>query len=259
MRIIPAIDIIDGKCVRLSKGDYDTKKVYNENPLEVAKQFQDHGIQYLHLVDLDGAKSRHIVNHNVLEQIATKTNLKIDFGGGLKTDEDLHIAFESGADQITGGSIAVKNKATFLGWLKTYGSNKIILGADAKDGNIAVSGWQEESKLRLVPFVKKFQKAGVRYVICTDISKDGMLEGPSFDVYKELLNETKVIKTEIGGSGVVDIEENGIKLIASGGISALEELPKLKEIGCEGVIIGKAIYENRISLKQLENYSLENG
>ena len=259
MRIIPAIDIIDGKCVRLSKGDYDTKKVYNENPLEVAKQFQDHGIQYLHLVDLDGAKSRHIVNHKVLEQIATKTNLKIDFGGGLKTDEDLHIAFESGAHQITGGSIAVKDEATFLGWLKTYGSNKIILGADAKDGNIAVSGWQEESELQLVPFVKKFQKAGVRYVICTDISKDGMLEGPSFDVYKELLNKTKVIKTEIGGSGVVDIEENGIKLIASGGISALEELPKLKQIGCEGVIIGKAIYENRISLKELENYRLQYG
>ena len=259
MRIIPAIDIIDGKCVRLSKGDYDTKKVYNENPLEVAKQFQDHGIQYLHLVDLDGAKSKHIVNHKVLERIATKTDLKIDFGGGLKTDEDLHIAFESGAHQITGGSIAVKDEATFLGWLKTYGSNKIILGADAKDGNIAVSGWQEESELQLVPFVKKFQKAGVRYVICTDISKDGMLEGPSFDVYKELLNKTKVIKTEIGGSGVVDIEENGIKLIASGGISALEELPKLKQIGCEGVIIGKAIYENRISLKELENYRLRYG
>ena len=254
MRIIPAIDIIDGKCVRLSKGDYDTKKVYNENPLEVAKQFQDHGIQYLHLVDLDGAKSRHIVNHKVLERIATKTDLKIDFGGGLKTDEDLHIAFESGAHQITGGSIAVKDEATFLGWLKTYGSAKIILGADAKDGNIAVSGWQEESELQLVPFVKKFQKSGVRYVICTDISKDGMLEGPSFAIYKELLNKTKVIRTEIGGSGVVDIEENGIKLIASGGISALEELPKLKQIGCEGVIIGKAIYENRISLKELENY-----
>ncbi|UOY06407.1 1-(5-phosphoribosyl)-5-[(5-phosphoribosylamino)methylideneamino] imidazole-4-carboxamide isomerase [Muricauda sp. SCSIO 64092] len=259
MRIIPAIDIIDGKCVRLSKGDYDTKKVYNENPVEVAKQFQDHGIQYLHLVDLDGAKSRHIVNHKVLEQIATKTDLKIDFGGGLKTDEDLHIAFESGADQITGGSIAVKDEATFLGWLKTYGNAKIILGADAKEGNIAVSGWQEESELQLVPFVKKFQKAGVRYVICTDISKDGMLEGPSFDVYKELLNKTKVIRTEIGGSGVVDIEENGIKLIASGGISALEELPKLKQIGCEGVIIGKAIYENRISLKELENYRLQYG
>ncbi|BFP43052.1 1-(5-phosphoribosyl)-5-[(5-phosphoribosylamino) me thylideneamino]imidazole-4-carboxamide isomerase [Flavobacteriaceae bacterium GF1] len=259
MRIIPAIDIIDGKCVRLSKGDYDTKKVYNENPLEVAKQFQDHGIQYLHLVDLDGAKSRHIVNHKVLEQIATKTDLKIDFGGGLKADEDLHIAFESGAHQITGGSIAVKDEATFLGWLKTYGSTKIILGADAKDGNIAVSGWQEESKQQLVPFVKKFQKEGVRYVICTDISKDGMLEGPSFDVYKELLNKTKVIRTEIGGSGVVDIEENGIKLIASGGISTLEELPKLKRIGCEGVIIGKAIYENRISLKELENYRVQYG
>lgn len=259
MRIIPAIDIIDGKCVRLSKGDYNTKKVYNENPLEVAKEFEGHGIQYLHLVDLDGAKSKHIVNHKILEQIASKTTLKIDFGGGLKTDEDLHIAFESGASQITGGSIAVKDEPTFLGWLSSYGSKKIILGADAKDGKIAVSGWQEASDLKLIPFVKKYQKAGITHVICTDISKDGMLEGPSFELYKKLLNETKVVRTEIGGSGVVDVEEMGIKLIASGGISTFDELPKLKEMGCEGVIIGKAIYEHRISLKQLENYILENG
>ncbi len=239
MRIIPAIDIIEGKCVRLSKGDYDTKKIYNENPLEVAKSFEAHGIQYLHLVDLDGAKSKHIVNHKVLEQIATKTSLKIDFGGGLKTDEDLRIAFESGANQITGGSIAVKDPETFKSWLQKYGSDKIILGADANNEKIAVSGWLEESDKELIPFIKTYQEEGVSYVICTDISKDGMLQGPSFDLYSRILNESK-----------------DVKLIASGGISAFDELPRLAEIGCEGTIIGKAIYENRISLKQLENYIL---
>ncbi|WP_136468676.1 HisA/HisF-related TIM barrel protein [Flagellimonas onchidii] len=259
MRIIPAIDIIEGKCVRLSKGDYDTKKVYNENPLEVAKQFEDHGIQHLHLVDLDGAKSKHIVNHRILETIATKTNLKIDFGGGLKTDEDLHVAFESGASQITGGSIAVKDRDTFLGWLNTYGADKIILGADAKDEKVAVSGWLEESDQALLPFIGSFQKKGVKYVICTDISKDGMLEGPSFQLYKRILDKTKKIETLVTGSGVEDKEVLGINLIASGGISSFDELPKLAELGCEGTIIGKAIYEDRISLKQLENYILENG
>ncbi len=259
MRIIPAIDIIEGKCVRLSKGDYDTKKVYNEHPLEVAKQFEDHGIRYLHLVDLDGAKSSHIVNHKVLEEIASKTSLKIDFGGGLKTDEDLHIAFESGATQITGGSIAVKDPTTFFGWLKTYGREKIILGADVKNEKIAVSGWQEASEVSLIPFVKQFQKKGGNYVICTDIAKDGMLEGPAFELYQKLLNETKVHRTEIGPSGVEDFEEIGIRLIASGGISTYEELPKLQQIGCEGVIIGKAIYENRISLKQLERHIMGHG
>lgn len=243
MRLIPAIDIIEGKCVRLSKGDYGTKKIYNENPLEVAKQFESHGIQYLHLVDLDGAKSKHIVNHKVLESIASQTSLKIDFGGGLKSDEDLKIAFESGASQITGGSIAVKDKETFLEWLKTYGSEKIILGADANNEKVAVSGWQEESKQNLVPFIQSYQKDGIQYVICTDISKDGMLQGPSFDLYRKILSQT----------------ESGLKLIASGGISTFDELPKLAEIGCEGTIIGKAIYENRISLKQLEQYILENG
>ena len=237
MRIIPAIDIIEGKCVRLSKGDYNTKIIYNENPLEVAKKFQDHGIEYLHLVDLDGAKASHIVNHKVLEQIATKTDLKIDFGGGLKTNEDLKIAFESGANQITGGSIAVKNPATFKSWLVKFGNDKIILGADANNEKIAVSGWQEESDQELIPFVKGYQVEGVSYVICTDISKDGMLEGPSFDLYKKMLEQL-----------------SGIKLIASGGISTFDELPRVAELGCEGTIIGKAIYENRISLKQLEDY-----
>ena len=239
-RIIPAIDIIDGKCVRLSKGDYNTKKIYNESPLEVAREFEAHGIQYLHLVDLDGAKSKHIVNHKVLEQIASQTSLKIDFGGGLKTDDDLRIAFESGASQITGGSIAVKDPETFKSWLQKFGADKIILGADAKDEKVAVSGWLEESKEELIPFIQGYQKEGVSYVICTDISKDGMLEGPSFELYKRILEETK-----------------NLKLIASGGISSFDELPKLAELGCEGTIIGKAIYEGRISMKQLENYILE--
>ena len=244
MRIIPAIDIIDGKCVRLSKGNYDTKKIYNENPLEVAKEFEAHGIEHLHLVDLDGAKSKHIVNHKVLETIANNTNLKIDFGGGLKTDADLKIAFNSGANQITGGSIAVKDPETFKSWIEKFGSDKIILGADAKDEKVAVSGWLEESKEELIPFIQNYKAKGIVYVICTDISKDGMLQGPSFDLYKKILKKCN--------------SENGrnIKLIASGGISTFDELPRLAEIGCEGTIIGKAIYENRISLKQLENYIL---
>lgn len=242
MRIIPAIDIIDGKCVRLSKGDYDTKKIYNENPLEVAKEFEAHGIMHLHLVDLDGAKSKHIVNHKVLEKIASQTGLQIDFGGGLKTDDDLRIAFESGAKQITGGSIAVKDSDTFIGWIEKHGADKIILGADAMDEKVAVSGWQEESKELLIPFIQGYQEKAITYVICTDISKDGMLEGPSFKLYKRILEQT-----------------NDLKLIASGGISTFDELPKLAEMGCEGTIIGKAIYENRISLKQLESYILSNG
>lgn len=245
MRIIPAIDIIDGKCVRLSKGDYDTKKIYNENPLEVAKEFEAHGIEYLHLVDLDGAKSKHIVNHKVLEQIASQTTLKIDFGGGLKTNEDLRIAFDSGASQITGGSIAVKDRETFTGWIETYGAEKIILGADALNEKIAVSGWQEDSKEDLIPFIQGYQKNGIVFVICTDISKDGMLQGPSFNLYQKILEHT--------GKG---IDGGGINLIASGGISTFDELPKLAALGCEGTIIGKAIYENRISLKQLENFIL---
>jgi len=245
MRIIPAIDIIDGKCVRLTKGDYSTKKIYNENPLEVAKEFEDAGIEYLHVVDLDGAKASQIINYKVLEQIASKTNLKIDFGGGLKTDKDLEIAFNSGADQITGGSIAVKNSAIFESWIEKYGANKIILGADfypdTSGGKIATNGWQEESTLELIPFIKGYQSKGIQYVICTDISKDGMLQGPSFDIYKEILSEAK-----------------DVKLIASGGISTFDELPSLAENGCEGVIIGKAIYEHKISLKQLEQYILNN-
>jgi phosphoribosylformimino-5-aminoimidazole carboxamide ribotide isomerase len=246
MRIIPAIDIIEGKCVRLSKGDYNTKIIYNENPLEVAKSFEAHGIEYLHLVDLDGAKSSKIVNYKILEQIATKTKLKIDFGGGLKADSDLKIAFESGANQITGGSIAVKNRAIFEKWISEYGSDKIILGADATNEKVAVSGWLEDSNEDLVPFIKDYQNKGIEYVICTDIAKDGMLEGPSFDLYAKILAEASPRAKSRGG----------IKLIASGGISTFDELPKLAKLGCEGTIIGKAIYEGRISLKQLENYVL---
>ena len=244
MRIIPAIDIIDGKCVRLTKGDYNTKKIYNENPLEVAKEFEAAGIQYLHIVDLDGAKANKIINHKTLEQIASKTNLKIDFGGGLKSDKDLEIAFNSGANQITGGSIAVKNPIIFESWIAKFGAEKIILGADfypdTKGGKIATNGWQEKSELVLIPFIQSYQKKGIHYLICTDISKDGMLQGPSFDIYSEILSET-----------------TNLKLIASGGISTFDEIPKLASIGCEGVIIGKAIYENKISLKQLENFILK--
>jgi phosphoribosylformimino-5-aminoimidazole carboxamide ribotide isomerase len=245
LRIIPAIDIIDGKCVRLTKGDYNTKKIYNENPLEVAKEFEAAGIEYLHVVDLDGAKASQVINYKVLEQIASKTSLKIDFGGGLKSDKDLEIAFNSGAHQITGGSIAVKNSAIFENWIEKYGAQKVILGADFYPdnvgGKIATNGWQEESTLELIPFIKGYQDKGIQYVICTDISKDGMLQGPSFEVYKKIISEVK-----------------NVKLIASGGISTFDELPRLAENGCEGVIIGKAIYEKKISLKQLEQYILNN-
>jgi len=237
MRLIPAIDIINGKCVRLTKGDYSTQKVYNENPLEVAKMFEYHGIKYLHLVDLDGAKSHHIVNYKLLESIASHTNLCIDFGGGLKSDDDIRIAFESGAAQITGGSIAVKNPIIFKKWLAKYGSDKIILGADARNEKVAIGGWLEDSEKYLMPFIQNYVKQGISYVICTDISKDGMLQGPSVDLYKKILNQ------------IFDI-----KLIASGGVSCFEDIPKLAAIGCEGAIIGKAIYEGKISMKEIEKY-----
>ena len=234
MRIIPAIDIINGKCVRLSKGDYQTMKIYNENPLEVAKQFEDVGIQYLHLVDLDGAKSNHIVNHAILEKICRHTNLKVDFGGGLKSNDDLRIAFESGANQITAGSIAIKNPPLFFEWLQEYGSNKIILGADCDQRKIVTNGWLEHSEIDVIDFITEKKSMGIQQVICTDVSKDGMLIGSSIDLYKEILKE-------------VDIS-----LIASGGVTSIKELKQLSEIGCEGAIIGKAIYEGKISLKELE-------
>jgi phosphoribosylformimino-5-aminoimidazole carboxamide ribotide isomerase len=233
MRIIPAIDIIDGKCVRLTKGDYATQKIYNENPLEVAKEFEANGIQYLHLVDLDGAKSKQIVNYKVLEAIAKNTSLKIDFGGGIKSEDDVKIAFENGASQITGGSIAVQNPNTFLEWLEKYGSEKIILGADANNRKIATQGWLESSEKDVVEFIAEYEQKGISFVVCTDIAKDGMLQGTSNELYQEILQKTNV------------------KLIASGGVSSLDDLIKLKEIGCEGAIVGKAIYEGKITLKEL--------
>ena len=233
MRIIPAIDIINGKCVRLTKGDYATQKTYNENPLEVAKFFEDNGVQYLHLVDLDGAKSNTIINHKVLYKIASKTNLKIDFGGGLKQNKDLEIAFENGANQVTGGSIAHKKPTLFLEWLQEFGAEKIILGADALNRKIATQGWLETSETDVVDYILEYEKSGIQYVISTDIEKDGMLNGPAIELYDEIMKSSKV------------------KLIASGGITTIDDVLKLKELGCEGAIIGKAIYENTINLKEL--------
>ena len=235
MRIIPAIDIIDGKCVRLSKGDYDTKKIYNENPVEVAKEFEDFGIQYLHLVDLDGAKAKKIINQKVIENIAKKTNLIIDFGGGIRSEEDLQKAFDSGAKKVTLGSIAVVNPELCLAWLEKFGAEKLILGADCLDKKIKTSGWLENSETDVVDFIKEYQKKGFNEVVCTDISKDGMLQGPSTALYQEI------------------IENSSIELIASGGISNIEDVQKMKEIGCAGTIIGKAIYEGRISLEDLRS------
>ncbi|MBC6425807.1 MAG: 1-(5-phosphoribosyl)-5-[(5-phosphoribosylamino)methylideneamino]imidazole-4-carboxamide isomerase [Ekhidna sp.] len=237
MRIIPAIDIIDGKCVRLSKGDYSTKKIYNEDSLEVAQEFEDAGLQYLHLVDLDGAKAKHIVNWRVLEKLAVKTQLQIDFGGGIKSDEDLRIAFESGASQITGGSIAAKDPVTFTSWVTTYGTEKIMLGADAKNGKIAVSGWQEETDQEIERFIEEYVEKGIQYVISTDIAKDGMLEGPSFELYSSILERVP-----------------DLKLIASGGVSSINDLIKLKAQKLEGAIIGKAIYEGKINLSDLRDF-----
>jgi phosphoribosylformimino-5-aminoimidazole carboxamide ribotide isomerase len=233
MRIIPAIDIIGGQCVRLSKGDYSTEVVYNEHPLEVAKAFEDAGLRYLHLVDLDGAKSNRIVNHKVLYQIASKTGLHVDFGGGLKSDDDLRIAFENGARQVTAGSVAVQKPELFLHWLKTHGPEKIILGADCHDRKIAAQGWLEQSEWDVLDFIKHYEAEGVQSVICTDIALDGMLQGPSLDLYKEIMEHSKVA------------------LIASGGVSSVQDLEALREAGCEGAIVGKAIYEGKISLTQL--------
>jgi len=234
MRIIPAIDIINGKCVRLTKGDYGTQKIYNNNPVEVAKQFEDAGIKYLHLVDLDGAKSGKIINHKVLNAIATNTNLKIDFGGGLKTDDDLKITFENGASQITAGSIAVKDPETVYDWILEYGTEKIILGADCRNRKIATNGWQQGSSLDVLSFIRDYEKMGIVNVICTDIEKDGMLKGPSNALYLEIITASA-----------------NINLIASGGVSNIKDVFRLREIGCEGAIIGKAIYEGNITLKQL--------
>lgn len=240
IELIPAIDIIDGKCVRLSQGDYHSQKVHNENPVEVAKMFEAHGIRRLHIVDLDGAASKHIVNHKVLETVAGQTSLIIDFGGGIKSDEDLHIAFESGAKMVTLGSIAVKEPETLVKWINTYGSERIILGADTKDRKIAVNGWMEYSNMELMPFIDEYMKKGVTKVLCTDISRDGMLNGPSTDLYK------KIMETH-----------PDLHLIASGGISSMKDIEMLEEAGIPAVVFGKAFYEGHITLQELEAFLLK--
>lgn len=234
MRIIPAIDIIDRKVVRLSEGDYNRATTYNNDPVETAKQFEDYGITHLHLVDLDGARSQGIVNYKVLENICKATNLKVDFGGGIKSEKDIQIAFKSGARQITGGSIAIKNPELFKRWIDMYGSDRIILGADSKNRKIATNGWLETSDSDVVDFIQQYLSEGVEYVICTDITKDGMLNGPALELYEEIISATNV------------------KLIASGGVSNVGDLIRLKKLGCEGAIVGKALYEGRISLNQLQ-------
>jgi phosphoribosylformimino-5-aminoimidazole carboxamide ribotide isomerase len=238
MELIPAIDIINGKCVRLTQGDYNQKKEYNSHPLEVAKAYEGAGIRRLHLVDLDGARQKKIVNLAVLEQIASKTSLHIDFGGGVQSDTDIKAAFNAGAKQVTGGSIAVKNPQLFQQWLKIYGSEKLILGADVKDGKIAVSGWQESSERELFPFLVDYQAKGVQYIICTDVSKDGLLQGASTELYGQIIKKFPELK-----------------LIASGGVANVSDLHELKALGCWGAIIGKAIYENRISLDELARFN----
>ena len=239
IEIVPAIDIIDGKCVRLSQGDYSSKKVYSESPVEIAKQFEGAGIKRLHVVDLDGAKSHCIVNHKSLEQIASKTALTVDFGGGLKTDRDLEIAFSCGAAMITGGSIAVKDPDTFAGWINTFGSERIILGSDAKNKKIAISGWTESTELDLFGFLQSYMDKGITKTICTDISKDGMLQGPSFDLYVEMKQAMP-----------------SLYIIASGGISCANDIHKLNDLGIDSVIVGKAFYEGRISLDQLQYFTI---
>lgn len=234
MEIIPAIDIIDGKCVRLCKGDYDTRRVYNEDPLEVARQFEDWGVSRLHVVDLDGAKAGHVVNHRTLERICGRTGLTVDFGGGLKTTDDLRVAFECGAAMVTGGSIAVRAPAEFEEWLLRYGPERIILGADVRDGKIAVAGWTETAELELVPFVRGYRDKGVRQVVCTDIGRDGMLQGPAVDLYRGLMEQVE-----------------GVRVVASGGVGSAADIEALAAAGVPAVIVGKAIYEKRISAEDV--------
>lgn len=241
MELIPAIDLIDAKCVRLSQGDYAQTKVYNENPLEVAKAFEDVGIRRLHLVDLDGAKAHHIVNYKVLENIATHTSLEIDFGGGLKSDEDLRIAFECGAKMVTGGSIAVKSPELFEKWLQEYGGERIILGSDVKDEKIAINGWQDKTNIDIWSFLADYQAKGVRKTICTDIAFDGMLAGPSIALYRKMIERFP-----------------DLYLIASGGVSGMDDIHCLQEAGLPAVIFGKAIYEGRISLQELSIFNSKN-
>ncbi|QRR02391.1 1-(5-phosphoribosyl)-5-[(5-phosphoribosylamino)methylideneamino]imidazole-4-carboxamide isomerase [Dyadobacter sandarakinus] len=239
IEIIPAIDIIEGKCVRLTQGNYGQKTIYNENPLEVALQFEDAGLTRLHLVDLDGAKAKKVINWKVLEKIAGKTRLHVDFGGGVQSDDDIRMVFECGAKQVTGGSIAVKQPDLFEHWLSAYGGEKIILGADAKQEKIAVSGWEEGTSIWVYDFVEAYVEKGVKYTISTDVAKDGLLQGPSFDLYKNMQDKCP-----------------DLKIIASGGVSEMKDVEKLEEMGIYGVIIGKAIYENRITLSDLQKFTV---
>ncbi|HEY9006721.1 MAG TPA: 1-(5-phosphoribosyl)-5-[(5-phosphoribosylamino)methylideneamino]imidazole-4-carboxamide isomerase [Ohtaekwangia sp.] len=234
MRIIPAIDIIDGKCVRLTQGDYAQKKVYNENPLDVARSFEDQGLQYVHLVDLDGAKAGKVTNWKVVESITKNTGLIVDFGGGIKTDDEIRKLFDCGVKQVNLGSIAVKEPKKVIEWIETFGSDTIILSADVKQGKIAISGWQENSSLNITTFLRDYIQHGIEYVTCTDISTDGMLTGPNMELYKTLL-----------------LSFPQLHLVASGGVSNLEDLQELKRIGVDGVIVGKAIYEGRVRLEEL--------
>ncbi len=238
MEIIPAIDLIDGKCVRLTQGDYAQKTIYNENPLEVARMFEDAGLRRLHLVDLDGAKTGAVKNWKVLESLAGKTQLVIDFGGGIKKEEDLKIVFESGAAMATIGSLAVKEEAVFVHWIEQYGADKFLLGADVREEKIAISGWLEKTDIDIYDFIGNYQSKGVQQIFCTDVSKDGKLEGPATELYKSILNRYRELQ-----------------LIASGGVSNSKDLEDLLLAGCSGAIVGKAIYENRISLKDLSRFN----
>ncbi|HEU0109317.1 MAG TPA: 1-(5-phosphoribosyl)-5-[(5-phosphoribosylamino)methylideneamino]imidazole-4-carboxamide isomerase [Flavisolibacter sp.] len=237
MEIIPAIDIIEGKCVRLTHGDYSQKKVYNEHPLEVAKEFADAGIKRLHLVDLDGAKAGSVKNWKVLETIASKTFLDIDFGGGLKTDKDVQIVFDSGAALATVGSMAVKEEEIFKKWLQFFGASRFLLGADVKNEKITVSGWQEQTDIWIYDFIEKYTEAGIIQIFCTDVSKDGALQGPSIELYKGIVEKFPTLH-----------------FIASGGVSSIDDVHQLESVGCKGVIIGKAIYEGKVSLAELKPY-----
>jgi phosphoribosylformimino-5-aminoimidazole carboxamide ribotide isomerase len=239
IQVIPAIDLIDGKCVRLTQGDFNQKTEYNAFPLDVAMAFEDAGLSRLHLVDLDGAREKRVINYKVLEQIASKTKLHIDFGGGIQSDKDVEIAFDNGAAQITGGSIAIKNRELFEKWLQTYGEEKIILGADAKNEKIAVSGWQETTKIWVYDFLETYVEKGIKYTISTDVAKDGLLQGPSFDLYKEIRSRCP-----------------SLQVIASGGITTIDDIIKLNEMGIFGAIVGKAIYEGRIKIEDLPKAGL---
>ena len=239
MKIIPAIDILDGKCVRLSKGNYDISKIYNKNPVDVALEFQDNGVEHLHIVDLDGARSNKIQNFKIIEKIVRKTNLDIQFGGGIKSDYQIKIAFDSGVNKVIAGSVAVKKPEMFIKWIEYYGFDKIILGVDYFKFKVHTNGWLNEENISPMTLIKSFLKYNLKYVICTDIEKDGMLSGPSFSMYENILSKTK------------------IKLISSGGIKGIDDLEKLLKIGCNGAIVGKAIYENLISMDDIKKFNLK--